>query len=127
MTEIDRFKFEDRNTDFPFYNNNPHIPIWGWIVLFIAGLIGFFLTGSNKPYFSIIGCVILIVPVLYFLKWDYKAIFQKPSLRDIALALGLFVGYLIYAICISSVMDAINISAPVLVNESTTTIFSKHL
>ena len=124
MVETDWFKFEDRDYDFPFYNKNPYIPKWGWIVLFFVFFVGFFLSISVKIHFSILGCIVLIVPILYFLKWDYKAIFQKPSLRDIALALGLFVGYLIYALCIGSVLDMIHISSPVLVNESTTTIFS---
>ena len=26
MTALDRFKFEDGDFDFPFYNKNPHIP-----------------------------------------------------------------------------------------------------
>ena len=96
MTEIGWFNFEDGDYDFPFYNKNPHIPIWGWIVLFLAFFIGFFLSVSNKIYFSILGCIVLIVPVLYFLKWDYKAIFRMPSRRDIVLIVALFAGYMIY-------------------------------
>ena len=124
MTEIDRFKFEDRNTDFPFYNNNPHIPIWGWIVLFIAGLIGFFLTGSNKPYFSIIGCVILIVPVLYFLKWDYKAIVKMPSRKDLLLIVVLFAAYMIYSSAIGPVLAQLGIVSGGTVDAATLSVWS---
>lgn len=44
MSNIDWFKFEDKDIDFPFYKKNPYIPKWGWIVLFIAFFFGFFLT-----------------------------------------------------------------------------------
>ena len=109
MTQTDRFKFEDGDYDFPFYNKNPHIPKWGWIVLFFAFFIGFFLAVSDKIYFSVIGCIILIVPVLYFLKWDYKAILRMPSRRDILLAVALFAGYMIYAFVIGEVLNLVGI------------------
>ena len=95
-----RFNFENKDLDFPFYNENPLIPKWGWIVLFLAMFIGFFLMISSHIPILILGCVVLIVPVLYFLKWDYKAIFQKPSKEDVYLAIALFVGYMIYGICL---------------------------
>lgn len=90
MTALDRFKFEDGDFDFPFYNKNPHIPKWGWVVLFIVWFMGFFLAVSDKLHFALMGCIVLIVPVLYFLKWDYKAIFRKPSRRDLLLVVGSF-------------------------------------
>ena len=55
MTETDWFKFEDKDYDFPFYKKNPYIPKWGWVVLFLAFLIGFFLSVSVKIHFSILG------------------------------------------------------------------------
>lgn len=93
----DRFNFENKDLDFPFYNKNPHVPKWGWLVLFLVLPLALLLAISENIPILIFSCLIIIVPVLYFLKWDYKAIFQKPTLRDIALALGLCVGYLIYA------------------------------
>ena len=109
MVEIDWFKFEDRDYDFPFYNKNPYIPKWGWIVLFLVFFIGFFLSISDKVYFAILGCIVFIVPVLYFLKWDYKAILRIPSSRDLLLVVALFVGYMIYAIVIGAVLDKVGI------------------
>ena len=105
MIESDRFKFEDGDYDFPFYNKNPYIPKWGWIVLFFALFIGFFLAISDKIHFSIMGCIVLIVPVLYFLKWDYKAIFKMPSRRDMLLVVALFAGYIIYALVMGEILD----------------------
>lgn len=109
MTVTDRFKFEDKDYDFPFYNKNPYIPKWGWIVLFLAFLIGFFLSISTKIHFSILGCIVLIVPVLYFLKWDYKAIFRMPSRRDIVLIVALFAGYMIYSIAMDAILSQFGI------------------
>ena len=109
MVETDWFKFEDRDYDFPFYNKNPYIPKWGWIVLFFAFLIGFFLSISVKIHFSIMGCIVLIVPVLYFLKWDYNAIFRMPSRRDLVLIVALFAGYMIYAVVVGSVLEQVGI------------------
>ncbi|WP_407424697.1 type II CAAX prenyl endopeptidase Rce1 family protein [Methanobrevibacter sp.] len=109
MAEIDRFKFEDGDYDFPFYNKNPHIPKWGWIILFFAFLIGSVLSMSEKIYFLISGCIVLIVPVLYFLKWDYNAIFRIPSRRDIVLVVALFAGYMIYSLVMGLILSQFGI------------------
>lgn len=58
---------------------------------------------------GIIACIVLIVPVLYFLKWDYKAIFQKPALKDVALAVGLFIAYILYAYVMTIVLSNVGI------------------
>ncbi len=105
MTEIDWFKFENKDKDFPFYNKNPYIPKWGWIVLLIALIIGLTLSLSVNIIYVILSCIVLIVPVLYFLKWDYKAIFQKPNFKDILLAIGLFIGYIIYALILGIILQ----------------------
>ena len=104
MSNISWFKFEDKDIDFPFYKKNPYIPKWGWIVLFIAFFFGFFLTLAVHVHMAILCCIVFIVPVLYFLKWDYKAIFRMPSRRDIALAIALFIGYFIYALIMSTIL-----------------------
>ncbi|ADC46596.1 hypothetical protein mru_0745 [Methanobrevibacter ruminantium M1] len=109
MTEIDWFKFEDRDYDFPFYKKNPHISKMGWLVLFFVFIIGSILSMSDKLSYSILCCIVFIVPVLYFLDWDYKAIFRKPSLKDIALAVALFIGYLIYAIIMGAILESVGI------------------
>ena len=72
-------------------------------------LLDFFLSISDKLPFIILGCILLIVPVLYFLKWDYKAIFRIPSRRDIVLVVALFVGYMIYSIIMGTILDQFGI------------------
>ena len=117
MESLDWFKFEDKELDFPFYKKNPHIPKWGWIVLFIAMLIGLILSMSSKIPITILSCIVLIVPVLYFLKWDYTAIFQKPKLKDVALAVGLFVGYIAYATVMGILLEQIGITGGGIIEE----------
>ncbi|MDO5860878.1 hypothetical protein [Methanobrevibacter sp.] len=132
MTVIDRFKFEDEGYDFPFYNKNPYIPKWGWIVLFIAFIAGTLLAviSGNLPLI-ILGCIVFIVPVLYFLKWDYKAIFRMPSRKDLVLIVALFVGYIVYAMVMEMILKQFGIvspgtmgSEPVTVMTLVTSIFS---
>ena len=124
MESIDWFKFEDKDMDFPFYRKNPYIPKGGWIVLFIALVIGLIFTISSRLPFAVLSCIVLIVPVLYFLKWDYKAIFQKPKPRDIALAVGLFVGYIIYSALMSMLLENFGIISSGLMDESTISIMT---
>ena len=107
MTEIDWFKIENKDKDFPFYKKNPYVPKWGWIVLIIATIIGLILSLSSNIIYVILSAIVLIVPILYFLKWDYKAIIDKPSLKDILLAIGLFVGYMVYAVILGYILQYI--------------------
>ena len=110
MSNIDWFKFENKDLDFPIYKKNPHISKRGWIVLFIALAIGYVFVQGSQIWQGIISCIVLIVPVLYFLKWDYKAIFQKPALKDVALAVGLFIAYILYAYVMTIILSNFGIA-----------------
>jgi hypothetical protein len=110
MSDISWFKFENKDLDFPFYKKNPHVPKWGWIVLLFVVPIGLLLSTSPKVYFCIMGCAVILIPLLYFLKWDYKAIFQKPKAKDVAIAVGLFVGYIVYAIVMGAILEYFDIT-----------------
>ena len=122
MTKEGWFKFEDKDYDFPFYKKNPHIPKWGWIVLFFAWIIGFILIMFSNVPMAILCCIVFIVPVLYFLNWDYHAIFRMPSGRDVALAVALFVGYLIYAMLMGILLEHFGIVSSGLVDGESVTI-----
>lgn len=124
MSEIDWFRFENKDRDFPFYNKNPYIPKWGWIILFFAFITGGILVMSNKVEISILSCIVFIIPVLYFLKWDYNAIFQKPSLRDIGLAVALFIGYIIYSIILSTALEPFGIVSSGLIEKESVTVIT---
>lgn len=124
MNTADWFRFEDKELDFPFYRKNPYVPKWGWIVLFIAVIIGLVFSISSHLHFTVLSCIVLIVPVLYFLKWDYKAIFQKPKPKDVALAVALFIGYIIYAAAMSTLLENFGIVSGGLAEKSSVTIMS---
>ena len=123
MSDISWFNFENKDRDFPFYKKNPHVPKWGWIVLLFAMILGLILSASDSIVIVFLSCVVIILPVLYFLKWDYKAIFQTPSLRDVALALALCLGYLAYALIMVTLLENVGIGGADLVEQSTVSMF----
>ena len=121
----DWFSFENTDYDFPFYRKNPHVPKHGWIVMFVALVVGFFL----QYFFSeiiggIIFCAIPLAAVLYYLGGDIKAIIRKPAVRDVALAVMLFVGYIIYSIVIMSILEQVGLAGSDIVSDEMVTIYS---
>ena len=122
MSDVAWFSFENKDLDFPFYKKNPYVSKWGWIVLFICCLMGLLLTGYSDIGVSILSCLVVIVPVLYFLKWDYHAIFQKPEARDVALAVILFVLYIVYSVVVSDFLDLFGATSNDLIWPETVTI-----
>ena len=67
---------------------------------------------------------IILIPLLYFLNWDYKAIFQKPKSKEIALAIALFVGYIIYAGLMSNALDYFSMNSTPTIEENVITAMS---
>ena len=54
--------------------------------------------------------LIPLIALLYFLKWDYHAIFQKPEAKDVVLAVLLFIGYIVYANIMASFLNQLGFS-----------------
>lgn len=121
MSEISWFNFENKDLDFPIYKKNPHVPKWGWIVLLIAMLAGFIFMIGTSIFAALLSMLIILIPLLYFLKWDYKAIFQKPKAKDIGLAMALFVGYIIYSLLMGTALEYLGIVGGDLVDYATMT------
>ena len=123
MSNIDYFKFENKDLDFPIYRKNPYVPKSGWIVLFIAMVVGFLMPGlfGNEVIEGILFVGIILIPLLYYLKWDYKALFQKPTFREVLLAIALFVGYIIYSLIMGSVLDYFAMTATPTISETSIT------
>ena len=116
MSNDDYFNFENEDRDFPFYKKNPYVPKSGWIVLIVASIVGMLMQGLTGNE--------ILVPVLYYLKWDYTAIFQKPKSKEVLLAIGLFVGYMIYSLAVGSVLDYYGWSATPTIAENSLNIAS---
>ena len=92
------FKFEDRETDFPFYKDNPKMSLFKALALVLSIVIGMIFYYLNIPYIgSFLFAFVMLVPLLYFLNWDFGALFRKPSLKDIGLAILVVFVYFAYA------------------------------
>ena len=103
------FRFEDKTRDFPYYRHNPKISKNAWIVLLLlvpVAFITYAIVAIDSEFIgSLIFCLMLLIPLLYYSNWDYSLIFRKPTKKEIRLAVILFIGYLIYAIAVGEVLD----------------------
>lgn len=124
MFDVDWFSFENKDRDFPVYNENPHIPKSGWVLLFVFMCVGFIaqVIPNNEVLGGLLFCLIILIPFLYYLKWDIRAIFQKPKAKEVGLAVLLFIGYLVYAFVIGSVLDFFSLTGTEIISESQVTI-----
>jgi len=106
----------DESRDFPYYRHNPRISKMGWFVLLLSVAVAYFTYGlfGSGPGMEIIGaiifCLIMLIPLLYFSKWDYSLIFRKPTKNEILLGCIMFVGYMIYSLCVGTVLDTFGLS-----------------
>lgn len=99
--------------DFPFYNENPRIPISGWIILFLSLVLGFFVYGIFDFSDLIVGAVataIIFIPLLYYSKWDYSILLHMPTGKEILLAVIMFIGYILYSFMIFFIMEMFGVS-----------------
>lgn len=105
------FRFEDASRDFPYYKKNPKLSKTAWIVLLLTIPISFIVYGivaiDSELIGSILFALILLVPLMYFSKWDFSLIFHKPTKDEIKLAVLLFVGYMIYAVVVGEFLEII--------------------
>lgn len=105
------FRFEDASRDFPYYKHNPKISRTAWIVLLLlipVAFIAYAIIGLESEFIgSLLFCLILLIPLLYYSNWDYSLIFRKPTKGEIKLAVLLFIGYMIYAIVVGEILDLI--------------------
>ena len=124
MSEISWFKFENKDLDFPIYKKNPHVSKKGWFALLIAMFLGCLLMMGSSVHITLLSVLVILIPLLYFLKWDYKAIFQKPKAKDVALAVALFVGYMIYSLLMSMFLENLGIFGNELVDSGTLDLMS---
>ncbi len=105
------FRFEKGDRDFPFYKDNPKISQNGWFVLLGSVVISFllYIIISNELVSSIVFPLIMLIPLLFFLRGNIKLLFTKLSSNDFALVLVLFVGYMIYALVMGEFLSYIGL------------------
>lgn len=104
-----KFLTFDETRDFPYYNHNPRIPKTGWIVLLLTVPISYLLYLIIGRYSEIAGsivfCFTMLIPLLYYSKWDYTLLFHKPSRNEIILAVLMFAGYIIYSLIVGEILE----------------------
>lgn len=110
------FKFENENIDFPFYNGKPLLSTSDWLIL-LAGVLAFIgLLFIQTPFdnntISVLLCLSVLIPIIYVLKGKFELIFRKPEMKDIKLILLCLIGYYIYTISITMLIDVLHM-APV--------------
>jgi membrane protease YdiL (CAAX protease family) len=104
----------DETRDFPYYNHNPHLSKKAWLALMLTVPIAYIVyiaTMFNELISSILFCFIMLIPLLYFSKWDYELLFKKPTKNEILLALLMFIGYMTYAILMTTALEYIGVSS----------------
>lgn len=112
MMNIRKYFTYDETRDYPYYKHNPKIAKWQWLVLILllpVALFGQFLFPSEFSG-SIFFCFALLIPLLYFSKWDYKLLFHKPTKNELLLAVLMFAGYMIYAIVIGEILTVLDLA-----------------
>lgn len=103
----------DESRDFPFYKHNPRISKFGWFVLLLSVPVAFLiysLMSDSEIVGGILFCLIMLIPLLYFSKWDYSLMFRKPTKNEIILGCLMFVGYMVYAIVVGMVLESFGLS-----------------
>ena len=107
-----KFLTFDEERDFPYYRHNPRISKGAWFVLLLLiplSYIAYILFSFDELLSSIIFCMVLLIPLLYFSNWDYKLIFHKPTKNEIILAILMFVIYMVYSIAMASALEMFNL------------------
>ena len=83
----DFFDFEDKTTDFPFYNGKPELSLIDWLVLLLGlGLfVGIIIVPIeiNRNLVSVLLFLVLIIPVIYVTRGKIALFFKKPKLKDL--------------------------------------------
>lgn len=120
------FQYDDTR-DFPYYNHNPRISKKAWIALLLSvpiAYIAYVASMSDELVSSILFCFIMLIPLLYFSKWDYKLLFKKPTRNEILLAALMFIGYMTYAILMGAALEYIGVPSASGAEDSTYNIIS---
>lgn len=112
MSDVDFFDFEDKDIDFPFYNEksvfdkNSIIMILSSIFLFIFLILGpvKFFEGQEQ----IILFLITLIPLLLLTKCNLGMFFRKISLNDLRLVIVSYIGYEVYYLIINALFAITN-------------------
>jgi hypothetical protein len=74
MMNIRKYFTYDETRDYPYYKHNPKIAKWQWFVLIFLLPVALFCQVLFPSEFigSMFFCFALLIPLLYFSKWDFE-------------------------------------------------------
>lgn len=104
MSNNDFFEFEDKNTDFPFYNQKNLYDKTSLIILLSSlFLFTFLILGPIKFYQGQEQIILFLITLISFLmitKCNFGYFFKKLSVNDLRLIILLYIGYQVYYLII---------------------------
>lgn len=114
----DFFKFENKEVDFPFYNGIPKLSSADWIILLLAVIIEISLIVGviqipsvnilfDSIIYPVLYMVVLLIPILYVSKGNFRLIFRKPQKSDIPVVIICVVVYIIFTLAMAFVLNAL--------------------
>ena len=122
------FKFEDENTDLPFYNNEPKLSKMEWALLILAEilfLIPVFLSiEMSDEVFSFYLCLIVLLPVIYVSKGNLSLFFKKVKRENIKLIIICTVLPFVYSMFMIFILEYLKISPESTIEPTSTTLLS---
>ena len=122
------FKFEDENTDLPFYNNEPKLSKMEWALLILAEilfLIPIFLSiEMSDEVFSFYLCLVVLLPVIYVSKGNLSLFFKKVKRENIKLIIICTVLPFIYSMFMIFILEYLKISLESTIEPMSTTLLS---
>ena len=110
----DYFKFEDKEIDFPYYNDNPKMDKKGLFALILGILC--FIAILECPFYidsniiSILFCLVLLIPLIYLTKGELGLFFRKINSKDIELIILCLVGYFLYSMILVTILSQLGIA-----------------
>ena len=124
----DFFKFEDENTDLPFYNNEPELSKMNWALLILAEIL--FLIPIFHPIkmsdevFSFYLCLIVLLPLIYVSKGNLGLFFKKVKRENIKLIIACTILPFAYSMFMIFILEFLNISPESPIEPMATTLIS---
>ena len=109
------FKFEDENIDIPFYNGQPKLTKFEWILLIIAEilflspiLLPIYIPNKILPFYL---CLIILIPVLYVSRGNWNLFFKKIKRKDIKLIIACVILPYIYSMAMLGLLEYLKIAS----------------
>lgn len=124
------FNFEEKDCDIPFYNGIPELSKGKWGLLVLGLILFFALIGVpidiSDTVFSILMCLVLLIPTLIALNGNWSLMFKKIRRSDLKPIIIAVVIQLVYSFLILYVLEyaGMTSSSPASTETASTTLIS---